>query len=102
MVYSNVYSQMSVAMILHVLCQMSLDVLLFATKSACPFNLWFIIYIFNFHGRPECGSFHIIYFCFVWRTHCNCGAYLKSTGRSADVQIYTRTGSFKAKHLEYR
>ena len=32
MVYSNVYSQMSVAMILHVLCQMSLDVLLFATK----------------------------------------------------------------------
>lgn len=36
------------------------------------------------------------------RTHCDCGSYLKDTGRVAEVLMYTRNGSFKGRHAEYR
>ena len=38
--------------------------------------------------------------CF--RSHCDCGSYLKDTGRHAAVLVYTRNGSFTARHLEFR
>ena len=36
------------------------------------------------------------------RSHCDCGAHLKSTGRVAQVLLYTRNGTQKAQHAEYR
>ena len=36
------------------------------------------------------------------RSNCDCGSYVKDTGRFAEVLIYTRNGSFTAKHLEFR
>ena len=37
-----------------------------------------------------------------FRSNCDCGAYFKSTGRHAEVLIYTRQGTFKSMHTEYR
>ena len=77
-------------------------------------HMWQVTYNQNSSGASEYGWLPAFYsFVIVVREIClilvlcagltvTVGAYLKSTGRSAQVQMYTRTGSFKAKHLEYR
>ena len=37
-----------------------------------------------------------------YRSHCDCGSYLKATGRVAQVLLYTRNGTQSAQHAEYR
>ena len=38
----------------------------------------------------------------LYRSHCDCGSYLKATGRVAQVLLYTRNGTQSAQHAEYR
>ena len=53
-------------------------------------------------GHYSLEKFNILH-CFThFRSYCDCGAIVEATGRSADVLIYTRNGTFNAKHLEFR
>ena len=69
---------------------------------------WLIIIIFTLSfifvlskrsrlsSKPETLEFQ------TSRKYCHCGKKLGKTGRSANVQFYTRNGSFLAKHNELR